>query len=117
MSKNTVSIELNKADIAKLENALRIKSNIRLQAVMKKNITQMLNTARDGGTPVDTGELRKSSGTSGYEMGYTKEYAPHVEYGHRTIDGGYVPGQYYLKKNADTQAFVYYQDVLKEIKK
>lgn len=75
MSKNTISIELNKADIAKLEKALQAKSNIRLQAVIKKNVVQMLNTARAGGTPVDTGELRLSSGVTGDEMGYTAEYA------------------------------------------
>lgn len=113
----TVNIELNKADIAKLEKALQAKSNIRLQAVIKKNVVQMLNTARAGGTPVDSGELRLSSGTTGDEMGYIAEYAAHVEYGHRTRNGGYVPGQYYLKANADTQAIVYYQDLLKEIKK
>lgn len=116
MSK-TVKIELNKSDIVKLEKALRAKSEIRFNAVVKKNVVQMLNTARAGGTPVDTGELRLSSGATGDEMGYTKEYAAHVEYGHRTRDGGYVPGQYYLKANADTQAFIYYQDLLKEIKK
>lgn len=113
----TVNIELNKADIAKLEKALQAKSNIRLQAVIKKNVVQMLNTAKAGGTPVDSGELRLSSSTTGDEMGYIAEYAAHVEYGHRTRNGGYVPGQYYLKANADTQAFIYYQDLLKEIKK
>lgn len=98
----------------------------RFNAVVKKNVTQMLNAARNGGTPVSTeqtrpggphGELRLSSNTYGDEMGYTKEYAPHVEYGHRTIGGGWVPGQRFLKKNVDTQAFIYYQDLLNAIKK
>ena len=121
-----VSIELNKADIAKLEKELQRINNIRFEVVVKKNVTQMLNTARAGGTPVSTeetrpggphGELRKSSGVTGDEMGYIADYAAHVEYGHRTRNGGFVPGQYYLRKNVDTQAFIYYQDLLKAIKK
>lgn len=112
-----VNIELNKADIAKLEKELQRINNIRFEAVVKKNVTQMLNAARNGGTPVDSGELRKSSGVTGDEMGYIADYAAHVEYGHRTRNGGFVPGQYYLKKNVDTQAFIYYQDLLKAIKK
>ena len=100
-----------------VSEALRSMNEVQFNAVVKKNVTQMLNTARSGGTPVDTGELRKSSGTYGDEMGYTEEYAPHVEYGHRTRDGGYVPGQRFLKTNADTQAFIYYQDLKNAIKK
>lgn len=112
-----VKVTLNNADIDALAGALRSMNEIRFNAVVIKNVTQMLNTARDGGTPVDSGELRKSSGIYGDEMGYTQEYAPHVEYGHRTRDGGYVPGQKFLKKNADTQAFIYYQDLKNAIKK
>ena len=112
-----VKVTLDKADIDNLADALRSMNEVQFNAVVKKNVTQMLNTARSGGTPVDTGELRKSSGTYGDEMGYTEEYAPHVEYGHRTRDGGYVPGQRFLKTNADTQAFIYYQDLKNAIKK
>lgn len=112
-----VKVTLDKADIDNLAEALRSMNEVQFNAVVKKNVTQMLNTARSGGTPVDTGELRKSSGTYGDEMGYTEEYAPHVEYGHRTRDGGYVPGQRFLKTNADTQAFIYYQDLKNAIRK
>lgn len=112
-----MKVTLDKADIDNLAEALRSMNEVQFNAVVKKNVTQMLNTARSGGTPVDTGELRKSSGTYGDEMGYTEEYAPHVEYGHRTRDGGYVPGQRFLKTNADTQAFIYYQDLKNAIKK
>lgn len=112
-----VKVTLDKADIDNLAEALQSMNEVQFNAVVKKNVTQMLNTARSGGTPVDTGELRKSSGTYGDEMGYTEEYAPHVEYGHRTRDGGYVPGQRFLKTNADTQAFIYYQDLKNAIKK
>ena len=110
-----VNIELNKADIDNLSAALKAMSEVRFNAVVKKNVTQMLDAARHGGTPVDTGELRLSA--YGDEMGYTKEYAPHVEYGHRTVNGRWVSGQRFLKANAETQAFIYYQDLLKAIKK
>ena len=112
-----VNIELNKADIDNLSAALKAMNEVRFSAVVKKNVTQMLNAARNGATPVDTGELRLSSSAYGDEMGYTKEYAPHVEYGHRTVNGGWGSGQRFLKANAETQAFIYYQDLLKAIKK
>lgn len=123
---DTIKIELDKAQLDQLAGKLRSMNEIRFNAVVKKNVTQMLNTARSGGTPVSTdktrpggphGELRKSSSTYGDEMGYTAEYAPHVEYGHRTVGGGWVSGQRFLKANADAQAFVYYQDLLNAIRK
>ena len=102
-----VNIELNKDDIDNLSAALKAMNEVRFNAVVKKNVTQMLNAARHGGTPVDTGELRLSSSA----------YAPQVEYGHRTVNGRWVSGQRFLKANAETQAFIYYQDLLKAIKK
>ena len=65
-----VHVELNKADLDRLVTALRDKSEIRWEAIVKKNVAQMLNAARQpGGTPVDTGELRQSSGSNGDEVG------------------------------------------------
>lgn len=115
--KNVISVELSRKEIDVLAKHLKEINEIRFNAVVKKNVTQMLNAARNGGTPVDTGELRKSSSTYGDEMGYIAEYAPHVEYGHRTADGGWVLGQRFLKKNVDTQAPIYYQDLLNAIRK
>lgn len=112
-----MDVKLNKTEIDRLAGALRDMNEIRFNSVVKKNVTQMLNAARSGGTPVDTGELRDSSETYGDEMGYTAEYAAHVEYGYRTKNGGWVPGQRFLKTNADTQAPIYYQDLLNAIKK
>ena len=66
---------------------------------------------------MDTGELRESSGVQGDEMGYTKEYSPHVEYGYRTVGGGFVRGQHFLKENVDTQRPIYKQDLIKELNK
>lgn len=111
------TIHLNGGEVSRLANKLRSMNEIRFNAVIKKNVTQMLNTARNGGTPVDTGELRNSSSTFGDEMGYIAEYAPHVEYGHRTVDGGWVPGQHFLQANADTQRLIYYQDLMDAIRK
>ena len=73
------TIHLNDGEVSRLANKLRSMNEIRFNAVIKKNVTQMLNTARNGGTPVDTGDLRNSSSTFGDEMGYIAEYAPHVE--------------------------------------
>lgn len=111
----------------KLEAELARMNTIRWEAVRKKQLVQILNRARQpGGTPVSTeetrpggphGELRQSSSASTDEMGYTKEYAPHVEYGHRTIDGGWVEGQHFLQNNVDIQRPIYRQDLINAIKK
>lgn len=101
-----------------LEKKLAGLNAIRLEAVVRKQVVQMLNRARQpGGTPVDTGELRKSSSASGDEVGYTAEYAAHVEYGHRTKNGGYVPGQRYLQRNVEQQRPIYKEDLINVIKK
>lgn len=120
-------IKLSIDGIPALEKELQRLNSIRFEAVEKKQLTQILNRARrSGGTPVSTeetrpggphGELRQSSGLSAHEVGYTKEYAPHVEYGHRTRDGGFVPGQRYLQHNVDTQRPIYQEDLRNAIRK
>lgn len=103
-----------------LESELNRLNSVRFEAVVKKQATEILNRARaSGGTPVDTGELRNSSSAdlNNGEVGYTAEYAPHVEYGHRTRNGGYVQGQRYLKQNVDTQLPIYKQDLINAINK
>ena len=88
-----------------------------MKGIVKINMAEIYNRGkRPGGTPVDTGELRQSLGISTqaggvWVVGYTKEYAPHVEYGHRTVGGGYVKGQHYLKKNVDAQAPLLVRDI------
>lgn len=111
------TIHLDDGEVSRLAEKLRAMNEIRFNAVVKKNVTQMLNAARNGGTPVDTGELRQSSSRYGDEMGYMADYAPHVEYGHRTVDGGWVAGQHFLQANADTQRLIYYNDLLNAIRK
>ncbi len=41
----------------------------------------------------------------------------HVEYGHRTRDGGFVYGQHYLQRNVDTQRPIYKQDLINALRK
>lgn len=106
-----------------LANKLQAMNSVKFSAVCTKNLTEIFNRGKqEGGTPVDTGELRMSmsymrpNGDFGGEVGYTKDYGPHVEYGHRTVDGGFVKGQQYLKKNVDTQRPIFRQDLLKAMK-
>lgn len=106
-----------------LDQELQRLNSVRFDSVRKKNVAELLNRARKnknttlGGTPVDTGELRLSSSSNLHEMGYTKEYAPHVEYGHRTKNGNWVPGQRFLQKNVQIQQEIYVEDLRKAIKK
>lgn len=110
---------------------------------MHERATVKINPA-EGGTPVSTektrpggphGELRKgiktvpdkpSTNIAGNaervsafdaEIGYTSEYAPHVEYGHRTRNGGFVPGQKFLYHNLDIQRSAYAEYLKEAIKK
>lgn len=122
-----VRIILDADEVGKLAKKLRDMNHIRFDAVVKKNAVQIFNRAKTpGGTPVSTedtrpggphGELRQSVSMYGDEVGYTKEYAAHVEYGHRTRNGGFVLGQRFLKKNVEQQRLTFYRDLLKAIRK
>ena len=104
--------------VEQLTAKLKRMSSVRFDAVYKKQLTQLLNRARQpGGTPVDSGELRKSSAAGSDEMGYMASYAPHVEYGHRTKNGGWVPGQRFLQANVNTQVPIFKQDLEEAIRK
>lgn len=114
-----IRIEWDSGEVRALEKKLLALSAIRLDAVLQKNITEIYNRSQHSGTPVVSGQLRESASVSmnEYEMGYSAEYAPHVEYGHRTRNGGFVQGKYYLKKNVDTQRPVLFSDLQKTIEK
>lgn len=115
-----MSINITFTGFQELEAELNRLNSVRFDAVVKKQTTELLNRARQpGGTPVDTGEMRNSSNAdlNDGEMGYTAEYAPHVEYGHRTRNGGYVEGQRFLQRNVDTQRPIYKQDLIDAIRK
>ena len=123
-----MKVKLTVKGFEPLEKELKRVSQVRFDAVCKKNMTQVYNRGKaDGGTPVSTeatrpggphGELRMSLSQVGDTVGYSKSYAPHVEYGHRTRGGnGYVPGQRYLKKNVDAQRPIFYADLRKQLNK
>lgn len=89
-----------------LYTRLQAKSQQDFLDVLKQTTTYLRNTARKK-TPKDTGKLQQSlrqvnpAKNRDGEVGYTRSYAPHVEYGHRLVRNGknigYVPGQYFLK--------------------
>ncbi len=113
-----MKIGITLTGVERLEKKLKTLNALRFDAVVKKNTTQLFNYMKSGHTPVDTGELRQSLSHDGKgTVGYTKEYAPHVEYGHRTVDGGWVSGQYYLKNGVAHQRDIYRQDLIDAIKK
>lgn len=105
-------------DVSDLAGKLNRLSHVRFEAVVIKNMTQIYNRGKaNGGTPVDTGELRMSLGQSGDTVGYAKDYAPHVEYGHRTVNGGYVEGQRFLQRNVRAQEPIFRQDLIDQLRK
>lgn len=103
--------------VDELSRKLMTKSQTDFAEVGRKNIRDIYSRSQKaGGTPVDSNELRMSAKYRDDEMGYSAEHAPHVEYGHRTRSGSFVPGQYYLKKNVDTQRPIYKQDLIDKLK-
>ena len=109
-----------------LQKELKRLDKVSLDRVAEKSTVEMFNRAKDssnpagGGTPVDSRELQISVAKSGHgaeaEVGYTKEYAPHVEFGHRTRGGGYVQGQQFLKRNLEIQQPILKKDALAELR-
>lgn len=119
-----------------LEKELQRKSETDFKKIVGKNLLEMRDRAvksknpRAGGTPVDSSELRLSASVdlSRDLMGYTKDYAPHVEFGHRQHVGQfvpaigkrlvkpYVPGQYFLRTNFNMQKPIYKKDLEEAIK-
>ena|SRR5690625_2714801 len=119
-----------------LEKELQRKSETDFKKIVGENLLEMRDRAvksrnpRAGGTPVDSSELRLSASVdlSKDLMGYTKNYAPHVEFGHRQQVGRYVhairrrlvkpyvPGQYFLRTNFNMQKPIYKKDLEEAIK-
>lgn len=109
-----------------LERKLQQISLVKWGAVANKNLTQIFNRGgRPPGTPRKTGELIRArriqlgtdiGGKWKGSMGYVKDYAPHKEYGHRTVNGGYVPGLRYLKRNVEIQQKIYRKDLIEALR-
>lgn len=115
-----MSINIEFSGFQELEAELNRLNSVKFNQVVAKQTKELLNRARaSGGTPVDTGNLRMSSRADPSDgvMGYTASYGPHVEFGHRTRDGGYVQGQRFLQHNVDTQRPIYKQDLINAIRK
>lgn len=88
-----------------------------------KSLADMRNRSNSL-TPRNTGELRNSAfgnqlGDLEGEFGFTKEYAPYVEYGHRLVRGGrtvgYCPANPFLEPNARAQESTFQSDCEKAI--
>ena len=105
-------------DVNGLALELQRLSQLRFDAVIEKNMTQIYNRGKaEGGTPVDTGELRISLSQRKDVVGYTKDYAPHVEFGHRTVNGGFVAGQRFLQRNVDAQRAIFIEDLRRNLRR
>ena len=102
-----------------LFKALARLKDINMDKIIMDNLRGIYNRGKArGGTPVRTGELRASlTIMSKNEVGYRKEYAKPVEFGHATRGGGYVAGRYYLKANVEKQRPILKKTVLEVIKK
>lgn len=117
-----MEVKITVDGVEELAGALSEVNTERFHAATKETARNIYNRAvAPGGTPVDTGELRQSAGVdvSGDAaiMGYHKEYAPHVEFGHRTRGGGYVQGQHYLQRNVEAEAPAFKRLLVDELKK
>lgn len=103
--------------VARLDRVLEYKSVLRSCVV--KSLAEMKNRSKSL-TPVGkTRQLRDSAFSrviSSFEgeFGYTKEYAPYVEFGHRIkIHGknvGFQPANPYLEPNAKAQQPIFQSD-------
>lgn len=94
--------------VENLERTLDSIDGRALDAVMERNMRDVYERGKSaGGTPVDTGQLRSSlemsKDSDGYSVGYSAQYAPDVEYGHRTKNGKFVKGQHFLRDNVAIQ--------------
>lgn len=94
-----------------------------ISACIEKSLAEMRNRSNSI-TPKKTGELRNSAfkrreGDLAGVFGFSKEYAPYVEYGHRLVRGGrqvgYVSARPYLRPNAQAQSSIFASDCQKAI--
>lgn len=114
---DSVKVHFEDKEIQRLEQKLRQQSQKDFEEVSAKAARSLFTyMMRSGNTPVDTNELRQSAGYSKGDMGYRAEHGPHVEYGHRTRNGGYVPGQYYLKRGVDHVKKEYKEDLRRKLR-
>lgn len=148
----TISIDYELKGLQDLADELERLDDIKFDEVVKNNLTEMYNrgkngtNAKQGGTPVSKsssvfdwktkstykrtgGQLKQSLGVDfrSSEVYYTKDYAPHVEFGHRQNVGQYVPaigkrlvksyvkGQHFLQNNLKKQQSIFKEDLEKAL--
>lgn len=108
---------------AKIKGLVKYRPMIR--SCIVKSLADMKNRSEQL-TPEDTSELKKSAyqrmnGDLEGIFGFSKEYAPFVEYGHRIVRGGRQVGfkkaNPYLKPNAEAQKKIFEKDVEEIIEK
>lgn len=108
-----------------LKDKLTRLQNIDFSEPAKKAAVDIYNMGQTR-TPKKTGELRTSmgvnqTGDATFEVGYAKEYAPHVEYGHRIVRNGrqvgYVNGQRFLQAMVEDEQPVFTKYVMEKIEK
>lgn len=89
-----------------------------LRSCVIKSLAEMKNRSETL-TPEESGELKKSAYSRVInnlegEFGYTKEYAPYVEFGHRIVihgkNVGFQPANPYLEPNAKAQEPIFQSD-------
>lgn len=89
----------------KLLNILTVQYPEEIQKKLKQ-IALSAQTSIAYNTPVDTGNLKRSwtisepkhiNGEWTIEVGSNLEYAPHLEYGHKTPSGGFVQGYHMVE--------------------
>lgn len=116
-----ISIEFSDKDIERLQSKLSELSGPRYEAACKLAAADIYNRGKNGGTPVQSGELRVSLNMSGTTVGYSASYAPHVEFGHRIVRNGsqvgYVPGKNFFQRNVDTEAPIFKDLLAEQIRK
>lgn len=116
-----MKLELRTEGFEELKSTISGMSAVEWEGLKALQGAQLLNRSRVI-TPVKSGELRLSANFDGVDtFGYTKEYAPHVEYGHRVVRGGrqvgYAEGRHFLEENVRIQEPIYTQDVMAWLKR
>jgi hypothetical protein len=108
-------MKINITGVEELEAELTRMSDIEWAEIWDHQGLEMMEKA-DIYTPFRTGELRQSANFSVDTFGYEAEYAPDVNYGHRTRSGSFVPGQHFLEQIVAGQDESYKNEVLKHLK-
>lgn len=95
-----------------------------LKATVSKNLAELKNRGNQL-APKDTGQLRNSqytkvSGTEGV-YGFSAEYAPYVEFGHRLVSRGkeikFIAPQPYFMPNVKQQQPIFIRDCKEIVEK